>query len=89
MLAALNTKEAHSKHSKKYDDIPNHKIGDLVMIRNFDKNSYCDAKNIPNFTAVQSIGSRQLRVTDPTGRLREVIICCNVITPYMMIMTCV
>ena len=38
MLAALNMKEAHSKHSKQnYDDIPSYKIGDLVMIRNFDK----------------------------------------------------
>ena len=36
MLTALNTKEATSKQSKqKYDDIPNYKIGDLVMIRNF------------------------------------------------------
>ena len=39
MLAALNTNEAHSKQSKdKYDDIPHCKIGDLVMIRKFDKN---------------------------------------------------
>ena len=38
MLAALNTKEAHLKQNKqKYDDIPNYKIGNLVMIRNFDK----------------------------------------------------
>ena len=38
ILADLNTKEDHSKQSKqKYDDIPNYKIGDLVMIRNFDK----------------------------------------------------
>ena len=40
IVAALNTKEAHSKHSKqKYDDIPKYEIGDLVMIRNFDKKS--------------------------------------------------
>ena len=39
MLAALNTKEVGIKYSKqKYDDIPNFKIGDLAMIRNFDKN---------------------------------------------------
>ena len=37
MLAALNTKEVHSKQSKEiYDAIPNYKIGDLVMIRNFE-----------------------------------------------------
>ena len=50
MLAALNTKETHSKHSKqKYDDVPNYRIVDLVMIRNFDKKSNWDAKYMPNF----------------------------------------
>ena len=45
MLAALNIKEACSNQSKqKYDDIPNSKIVDLVMIRNFDKISDWDAK---------------------------------------------
>ena len=35
MLAALNTKEACFKQNKeKYDDIPQYKIGDLVMIKN-------------------------------------------------------
>ena len=39
MLAALNTKEAHSKQNNdKYDDVPEYKIGDLVMIKNFNKN---------------------------------------------------
>ena len=39
MLAALNTKQAYSKHIRdKYDDIPHYKIGDLIMIKNFDKN---------------------------------------------------
>ena len=34
MLTALNTRQAHSKQSKeKYDDVPNYKIGDLVMIK--------------------------------------------------------
>ena len=38
MLAALNTKEASLKLSKeKCDDTPQYKIGDLVMIKNFDK----------------------------------------------------
>ena len=50
MLAALNMNKAHSKQSKKkYNDVPNYKIGDLVMIRNFDKRSNWDAKYIPNF----------------------------------------
>ena len=39
MLAALNTKEAHSKQIiEKYDNTPQYKIGDLIMIKNFDKN---------------------------------------------------
>ena len=39
MLAAPNTKEGHSKQNiEKYDDIPHHKIGDLIMIKTFDKN---------------------------------------------------
>ena len=36
MLAALNTKEAHSK--QKHDNIPQFKIGDLIMIKYFPKN---------------------------------------------------
>ena len=39
MLAALNTKEACSQQTKdKYDDIPQYKIGDLIMIKNLDTN---------------------------------------------------
>ena len=39
MLTALNTKEAHSKQNKdKYDDVPQYKIGDLVMIKILIKN---------------------------------------------------
>ena len=38
MLAALNTKEAWSKQSKQiYDDVPNYRIKDLVIIRKFDE----------------------------------------------------
>ena len=38
-LASLNTKEACSKQSKEnYDDILQDKTGDLVIIKNFDKN---------------------------------------------------
>ena len=75
-LAALNTKETHSKQSKeKYDDIPHYKIGDLVMIRNFDKKSNWKAKHITDFRVVQLMGPRQLEVSNPTGRLRKVNIC--------------
>ena len=39
MLAALNTREAHSKQSKeKYDDILQYKFGDLFIIKNVNKN---------------------------------------------------
>ena len=38
MLTALNTKEAHSKQKhERHDDVPKFKIGDLIMIKNFDK----------------------------------------------------
>ena len=68
--------EALSKQSKqKYDDIPNYKISDLVMIGNFDKKYNWDAKYIPNFRALHLIGSRQLEVSDPTGRIRKVNVC--------------
>ena len=84
MLVALNVKEAHSKQSKqKYDDIPNYKIGDLVMIRNFDIvmitnfdiKSNWDAKYAPKFRAVCLIGCRQLEVSDSNGRIRKVNVC--------------
>ena len=72
MLGTVNTKEALSKQSKqKYDEIPNYKIGDLVMIRNFDKKANWDAKYIPNFRVVHQIGSRQLEVSDTTGKIKK------------------
>ena len=53
MLAALNTKETCSKQSKqKYDDIPQYKMGNLVMINTFDKKLNLDAKYKPNFRIV-------------------------------------
>ena len=60
ILAALNTKEVHSKQSKeKYGNIPQYKIGDLVMIKNFDKKkTNWDTKYIPNFRIVRLIGPR-------------------------------
>ena len=39
MLAALNSKETNSKENReKYDEVPQYKIGDLFMIKNFNKN---------------------------------------------------
>ena len=76
ILVALNTKEACSRHNKqKYDDIPDYKWGDLVMIRNFDKKSNWDAKYIPNFRIVHLICSRQWEVSHPTGRFKKVNVC--------------
>ena len=50
-------REVHSKQTKqRYDDVPNYKIGDLVMMRNFEKKSTCDAKYEPNFRVVHLIG---------------------------------
>ena len=58
MLTALNTKEAHSKQKcDKHDNIPQLKIGDLIMIKNFDKIPNWDAKFIPNFRIVRLIGT--------------------------------
>ena len=45
------------------------------MIRNFKKKSTWDSKYIPNFRVVHLIGSRQLEVSDPTGRIRKVNVC--------------
>ena len=76
MLAPLNTREAHSKQSKqKYDEIPNYKMGDWVMIRNSDKKSNWHAKYLPNLRVVHLIGSRHLEVSDPTGRIRKANVC--------------
>ena len=59
MFAALNTKESCSKQNKdKYDNIPQYKIGDLVMIENFGKKSNWDAKYTPNFRIIRLIGPR-------------------------------
>ena len=62
MLAPLNTKEAHSKQNiqniEKYDDIPQYKIGGLIMIKNFDKKIKLGTKCIPNFRIVRLIGTR-------------------------------
>ena len=45
------------------------KIGDLVIIQNFDNRFSWDAKYIPNFRVVHLVGSRQLEVSDPIGRI--------------------
>ena len=49
MLAALNTKEACSKQNiDKYNDIPQYKIGDLIMIKNFNKKFNWNTKFLHN-----------------------------------------
>ena len=76
ILAALITKKAHCKQNRdKYNDIQQYKIGDLIIIKIFIKKSNCDVKYIPNFRVIRLIGTRQLEVSDPTGRLRKVNIC--------------
>ena len=63
MLAVLNTKEAGSKENKdKYDDIPQYKIGDLVMIKNLNEKLNWDAKYIPNFRIIRIISPRECEV---------------------------
>ena len=42
------------------------------MVRKCDKKSNWDAKYVPNFRVVQLIGTRQLKVSNPTGRIRKV-----------------
>ena len=72
MLAVLNMRDAYSKQTEqRYDDVPNYKICNLVMIRNFDMKSNWDAKYIPNFRVVHLIGSTQLEVSDSTGRIKK------------------
>ena len=61
ILTALNTKEAHSK--QKHDDIAKFKIGDLIMIKIFDKKLNWDAKYVPNFRVVKLIGTTQKFLT--------------------------
>ena len=73
MFAALNMREVQSKQTKqRYDDVSNYKVGDLVMIKNFDNKSNWDAKYIPNCIGVCLIGSRQLEVSDPIGGTRKI-----------------
>ena len=45
------------------------------MIRSFDKKSTWDVKYIPNFRVVCLIGSRQLEVSNATGRTIKVNVC--------------
>ena len=91
MLAALNTKEAHSKQNKeKYDDIPQYKIWELVMIKNYDKKPNWNTQYIPNFTVKRLADKRQLEVSDPTGRLSKVNICdVHKVLPSEFIVSCI
>ena len=72
MLAALKTKEAHSKQNKdKYNDVPHYKIEDLVMIKTLIKIKL-GCQVIPNFRIIKLTDPRQLEVSDLTDRLWEV-----------------
>ena len=71
MLVALNTEESCSKQQcDKADNVPHYKTGDLIMIKNFDKNEHGMQNMYQTF--VKLIGTRQLEVADPTGILRKV-----------------
>ena len=73
MLVVLNTKELHSKQKcGKHNNVPQYKIGDLVMIKKFEKILTWETKYVANFRIVRLIGTRQLEVSDLTGRLRRV-----------------
>ena len=91
MLVNHNTKEAHSKQNRdKYDDIPQYKTGDLIMIKNFDKKLNWDTKYIQNFRIIGLIGTRQLQISDLTGRLRKVNISdVHSILPSEFIVSCI
>ena len=50
ILAELNTKEAHSKQKHdKHDNIPQFEIGDLIMIKNLNKNGTGMQNMYPTF----------------------------------------
>ena len=91
MLAALNTKEAHSrqKHDK-HNDMPNFKICDLILIKNVDKKSNWDAKHVPDFRVIKLKGTRQIEVSDQTGKLQKVNISdVHKILPADFIVSCI
>ena len=78
-----------TKHDR-HDDIPNFKISDLIMIKNFDKMLNWDAKYVPNFRVTKLIGTRQLEVCNPTGRLWKVNISdVHKIVPANFIVSCI
>ena len=59
------------------------------MIKNFDKKSNLDAKYVSNFRVVKFIGTRQLEVSDLTGRLWKVnILDVHKILPAKFIASC-
>ena len=91
MLAALNTKEAHfKKNINKSNDIPQYNIGDLIMIKHFNKKSNWDGKYIPYFRSIRLGGRRQLEVTDPTGKIRKLNICdVHKVLPSEFIVSCI
>ena len=60
------------------------------MIKNFDKKLNCDTKYIQNFRVIRLIGTRQIDISDPTGRLRKVNICdVHKVLPSEFIVSCI
>ena len=60
------------------------------MVKNVDKNSNWDTKYISKFRVIRLIGTRQLEVSDPTGRLRKVTICdVHKVLPSEFIVSCI
>ena len=60
------------------------------MIKNFDKKMTWDTKHVKNVRVVNLIGTRQLEVSDPTGRLRKVnILEVHKILPADFIVSCI
>ena len=53
----------------------NYKIGDVVMIKNFDRKSAWDAKYVPTLRVVCLIGSRQVEDLDCMVRTRKIYVC--------------
>ena len=60
------------------------------MIKNFSKKSTWYAKYVHNYRVVKLVGTRQLEVSDPTGRLRKVNISdVHKILPADFIVSCI
>ena len=91
MLPVLNTKEAHPiQICDKHNDIPEFKIGVLIMVKNVYRESNWDTKYVPNFRVIKLIGMRQLEFPDLTDRLWKVnILDIHKILPADFIVSCI